>query len=145
MSQLPTNMPKRMDYLMLFDRSDGSNPFLLCDAHGSRFEEPFLEYTIESNFQWNGCIGVPYGRSVWKVDDSVEQNITFKIESKKTNAHSVSAKIRAGLLAIHEIFDIVSIVNIAWQKSFTRVERNKKAIAAPGCGPRNYIFMDHPE
>jgi hypothetical protein len=45
-SQLFTIMPQRMDGLVLFDRSNGSNPFLLCDGHGSRFEEPFLEYTL---------------------------------------------------------------------------------------------------
>jgi hypothetical protein len=42
-SQLLTNMPKRMGALMLFDRGDVRNPFLLCDRHGSRFKEPFWE------------------------------------------------------------------------------------------------------
>jgi hypothetical protein len=37
-SQLITNMLKRMDDLMLFDRINGSNPFHLCDRHGSRSE-----------------------------------------------------------------------------------------------------------
>jgi hypothetical protein len=36
-------MPKRMGALMLFDRGDVRNPFLLCDRHGSRFKEPFWE------------------------------------------------------------------------------------------------------
>jgi hypothetical protein len=52
-SQLLTNMLKRMDDLMLLDRSDGCNPFLLCGGHGSRFEEPLLEYTLESNIPSN--------------------------------------------------------------------------------------------
>jgi hypothetical protein len=78
-SQLLTNMLKRMDALMLFDRSDGSNHFVLCDGHGIRFEEPFLEYNLESNRPWKCCIGVPYGTLVWQVGDSVEQNGTFKI------------------------------------------------------------------
>jgi hypothetical protein len=64
-SQLLTNMLSKMDDYCLFDRSNGTDPFLLCDGHGSRFEEPFLEYTLESNMPWTCCIGVPYGTSVW--------------------------------------------------------------------------------
>jgi hypothetical protein len=37
--QLLTNMLQRMDALMLFDRSNGINNFLLCDGHGSRYDE----------------------------------------------------------------------------------------------------------
>jgi hypothetical protein len=48
-SQLITNMLSKMDDMELFDRSEGVNPFLLCNGHGSLFEEPFLEYTSESN------------------------------------------------------------------------------------------------
>ena len=77
--------------------------------------------------------------------DSVEQNGTFKIEGKKAKAETVTEKIRAGLPATLERSDIVRIVNVAWQKIFTRVETNKHAIAARGWGPLNYILMDHPE
>jgi hypothetical protein len=71
--QVLTNMLKRMDDLMLFNMSDGSNPFLCCDGHGRRFEDPLLEYSLESNHPWNCCIGVPYyGTLVWQVGDSVE-------------------------------------------------------------------------
>jgi hypothetical protein len=41
-SQLLTNILFKMDDLALFDRSDGVNPFLLYNGHGSRFEEPFI-------------------------------------------------------------------------------------------------------
>jgi hypothetical protein len=64
-SQLLTIMLSKMDDLELFDRSDGVNPFLLCDGHEIRFEEPFLEYTLESNMTWTCCIYVPYGTSMW--------------------------------------------------------------------------------
>jgi hypothetical protein len=131
MSQSLTNMLKRMDDLMLFDRRDGRNPFLLCDRHGIRFKEPLLEYTLESNRPWNWCIGVPYyDTSVWQLGDSVEQNGTFKIESKKANADIVTAKIRACLPATPERSAIVRSINVTWQKSFAQVETNKKAIAA---------------
>jgi hypothetical protein len=69
-SQLFTSMLAKMDEHSLFDRSAGINPFLLCDGHGSRLEEPFLEYTLESDMPWTCCIGVSCGTSVWQVGDS---------------------------------------------------------------------------
>jgi hypothetical protein len=63
-SQLLTNMLQTMDKLCLFDRSYGTTPCLLCDGHVSRFEEPFLTYTLESSIPWGCCIGVPYGSSL---------------------------------------------------------------------------------
>jgi hypothetical protein len=63
-SQLLTSMLAKMDEHSLSDRSAGINPFLLCDGHGCRFEEPFLEYTLESDRRWTCCIGVPCVTSV---------------------------------------------------------------------------------
>jgi hypothetical protein len=82
---------------------------------------------------------------MWQVGDSTEQNGTFKIESKKAKTCTVRDKIRAGLPATLEKSDIVRIVNVAWQKSFARVDTNKRAIAARGWGPLNYILINHPE
>jgi hypothetical protein len=109
-------MLAKMDEHSLFDRSARINNFLLCDGHRSRFEEPFLEYTLESDMPWTCCIGVPYGTAVWKVGDSPEQNVTLKIESKKAKADTVRRKICDGLPATLERSEIVRIVNIAWQK-----------------------------
>jgi hypothetical protein len=47
-SQLLTNMLSNMDDYCLFDHSNGINPFLLCDGHGSRVKGPFIEYILES-------------------------------------------------------------------------------------------------
>jgi hypothetical protein len=80
-SQLLTNMLSKMDNLELFDQSIGVNPFLLCNGPGSRFKEPFLEYTLESNRPWTCYIGVLYITSMWQVGDIIEQNGTFNIES----------------------------------------------------------------
>jgi hypothetical protein len=63
-SQLLTNMLCKMDDLELFDYSDGVHPFLLCNGHGSCFEDLFLEYTLEGKMPWACCIGVPYGTSI---------------------------------------------------------------------------------
>jgi hypothetical protein len=133
-SQLLTSMLAKMDEHSLFDRSAGINPSLLYDGHGSRFEKPFLKYTLESDKHWTCCIGVPYGTSVWQLGDSPEQNGIFKIESKKAKADTVRREIRDGLPATLERSDIVRIVNIAWQKSFVRVNINFKAIAEHGWG-----------
>jgi hypothetical protein len=144
-SQLLTSRLAKMDDHSLFDRSAGINTILLCDGHGSRFEEPFLEYTLESDMPCTCCIGVPYGTSVWQVGDTPDQNGTFEIESEKAKADTVRRKIRAGLPATLEHSDIVRIVNIAWQKSFARVDTNLKAIAERGWGGLNYVLLDHPE
>jgi hypothetical protein len=56
------------------------------------------------------------------------------IESKKANAITVRRKIRAGLPATLEGIDIIRIVNIAWHKSFARVDTNLKAISERGGG-----------
>jgi hypothetical protein len=143
--QLLTNMLSKMDDLDLFDRSDGVNPFLLCDGHGSRFAEPFLEYTLEVSRPWMCCIGVQYGTSMWQVGDNTEQKGTFKIESKKVKAASLTSKIREGLFPTLEQADIVRIVNVAWQHSFARVATNKRAMSALGWVPLNDILLDHPE
>jgi hypothetical protein len=117
-SQLITSMLDKMDEHSLFDRSARINPFLLCDGHGSRFNELFLKYTLEYDINWTCCIGVPYGTSVWRLGDSPYQNGIFKIESKRAKADTVGHKIRAGLHTMLERGDIVRIVNITWQKSF---------------------------
>jgi hypothetical protein len=143
-SQLLTNMLSKIDDFCLFDRSNGTNPFLLCDGHGSRFEEPFLEYTVEYNMPWTCCIGVPYGTFVWQLGDNAEQNGTFKIESKKANAETVRCNICADLPATLERSDNIIIMNIAWQKSFARVDTNLKAIAERGCPPPELCALGSP-
>jgi hypothetical protein len=93
-------MLSKMDDLEIFDRSNGVTPFLLYNGHGSRFEEPLLKYTLESNMPWTATL---------------------------------------------EKSDIVQIFNVAWKKSFARVDTNKRAITACGWVPLKYILLDHPE
>jgi hypothetical protein len=136
-SHLLTTMFSNMDDLEIFDQSEGVNPFLLCDGHGSQFKEPLLEHTLESNIIWTCFIGVSYGTSMWQDGDSAEQNGTFKIETKQAHACTVRNKTRASLPATLEKSNIVCIVNIAWQNYFARVDTNKRAIAASRWGPHN--------
>jgi hypothetical protein len=145
-SQLLTSILCKMDDLELFDHSDDVNPFLLCDGHDSHFEqEPFLEYKLEGKRPWTCCIGVPHGTSMWQVADSTEQNGTYKIDSKNVKAATAMRKIQSGFSPTGKRTDIVRIVNVAWQSSVARVATNKRAIAARGWGPLNYIIIDHPE
>jgi hypothetical protein len=101
-SQLLTNILQKMDDMMLFDRSGGVNPCLLCDGHISRFEKPFLEYIHASDTPWGCCIGVPYGTSLWQLGDSQEQTGMLNIECKKSKAETVREKIRTVLPAMLE-------------------------------------------
>ena len=83
---LLAEMLKLMDKHELFDRSDGIDPFLLLDGHGSRFEAPFVEYIHgknEGKYVWTVTIGVPYGTNLWQVGDSIEQNGSFKFHLKE--------------------------------------------------------------
>jgi hypothetical protein len=57
----------------------------------------------------------------------------------------VRGHIRGDLPATLEHSDIVCIVHVAYMKSFALVDTNKRAIAAHGWGPLNYIMLDHPE
>ena len=66
-----------LDHLDIFDRYNGMRPFFLLDGHGSRLELPFLSYINDKAYEWDVCIGVPYGTSLWQVGDSVQQNGSF--------------------------------------------------------------------
>jgi hypothetical protein len=138
-------MLAKTDEHSLCDRSAGINPFMLYDGHGSRFDEPFLEYTLESDRPWKCCIGMYYGNSLWHLGDIPEQNGTFNIESKKAKADTVWCKIRSGLPATLERSDIVRIVNIVWHKSFARFNTNLKSISERGWVSLKYVLLDHPE
>jgi hypothetical protein len=138
MSALLAEMLKKMDDLELFDRSDGIDPFLLLEAHGSLFELPFVEY-IHGDREWTVCIGVPYGTSLWQVGGSKQQNGQYKDKSKEGKEEILTTKTKHGLRFV------MWIVHYAWEKSFARVDTNKHAIAERGWGPLNYILLDHPE
>jgi len=136
-----------MDDLKLFPRDDPSvKPFLLLDGHGSRLELPFLSYVNNEEHPWVVCIGVPYGTSYWQVGDSTEQNGSYKMAITKAKTELVLKKQRCcwGNARV-ETYEIVVVVNAAWEKSFARVEQNKKAIAARGWHPLTRNLLDHPE
>ena len=73
-------MVATLDKLEILSRGN-CLPFLICDAHSSRFELPFLEYISNPDHEWAVCIGVPYGISLWQVGDSEEQNGSINMAS----------------------------------------------------------------
>ena len=122
-------MVKTLDTLNIYDRSTGKTPFLFLDGHNSRFGLPFLEYINENKHMWCVCIGVPYGTSYWQIGDSSQQNGRFKMYSSKKKKEIVSYKTvnKAGKADVLPE-DIVSIVNYAWQHSFSDKIGNKKQL-----------------
>ena len=82
-SEILAEALQHIDSYNVFQREDGRMPFLLLDGHQSRFELPFLEYITNTRHEWQVCIAVPYGTSLWQVADSKEQNGSYKIALAK--------------------------------------------------------------
>ena len=108
-------MLAQMDSLELFDRSDGINPFLILDGHGSRFDCSFFEYINSPLTPWSVCIGVLHGTSCWQVVDLLEQNRSFKMELTVAKRDLVlTKKTEHDLPFAIEKSDIVALVSTAW-------------------------------
>ena len=137
-TEILTRILETLDYLEVFDRSTGINPYLMLDGHGSRMGLLFLRYINNPAHLWIACIGVPYGTSLWQVGDSAEQNGTYKggltTMKKKIIAHKT--KLMMPRLTI-EVTEIMILVNYAWSVSFAKIPSNKKAIAERGWNPLN--------
>ena len=103
-----------MDSLELFDRSDGINPFLILDGHGSRFDCSFFEYINSPLTPWSVCIGVLHGTSCWQVVDLLEQNRSFKMELTVAKRDLLTKKTEHDLPFAIEKSDIVALVSTAW-------------------------------
>ena len=136
-SDILIDIVSSLDYLEVFDRSNGRQPLLLLDGHGSRFALDFLRYVTHPDHQWCVCIGVPYGTALWQVGDSSEQNGAYKIALAKAKEDLIERKQTKMMSPTIEPFEIVPLVNTAWAHSFARPLSNKKAIAERGWYPLN--------
>ena len=137
-----------MDDLKLFaeEREAGNQPFLLLDGHESRFSKVFLEYINQTETKWQVCVGVPYGTSYWQVGDSEEQNGSFKMALTKLKEEMINTRIRKMIQDMQIApTDIIPLVNNAWDVSFARMEKNKKAIYERGWFPFNRNLLLHPD
>ena len=135
-----------LDVLNVVDRSDDRKPFLLLDGHGSRLEMPFLKYINTPEDYWVVCLGVPYGTALWQVGDSKEQNGSFNIAFNKAKQELLEYKIKKMSQDCSlKPTDLIPLINVAWEKSFARVQQNKKAIAERGWNPLNYNLLTNPD
>jgi hypothetical protein len=141
-SQMLAEMLMELDKSDIFDREDGSTPFLLLDGHHSRFGLPFLQYIHNDEHKWTCCIGVPYGTHIWQVADSSEMNGAFKIALTRFKRELLA--IITGRTCRFVQTDIIPLVRKAWDASFAKSKSAKKAIAKRGWNPLNYRLLDHP-
>ena len=132
-----------LDTYKLFDtnREEGVKPFVLLDGHGSRIEMPFLEYINDPAHEWVVCIGVPYGTALWQVGNSREQNGSYKIALAKGKKELMEKKEAHLLRPTVEPYEIMILVNYAWERSFARVDKNKNAICDRGWFPYNRALL----
>ena len=100
---------KTLDNFCVYDedRKLGQKHMLLLDAHGSRFELPFLKYINQNDTEWVVCIGVPYGTSLWQVGDSSEQNGSYKMASSKFKQTLLKKKRERGMSPCIHGFEIM--------------------------------------
>ena len=137
-----TNIFKELDNKHVPIRRNGVQPFVLVDAHQSRFALTVLNYINNPAHPWTVCIGVPYGTHLWQVADAEQINGVFTQEFSKEKALMLKQLTEsfsdAKLTRIH----IVPIFNLAWRRSFGNLERNKKAIRERGWRWCNRILLD---
>jgi hypothetical protein len=141
-SQMLADMLAVIDSSGVFNRDDGSTPFLLLDGHHSRFGLPFLKYIHEDKNKWTCCIGVPYGTHLWQVADSSPMNGCFKSQLTKAKRDLLSFNTKSTSRFVQS--DVIPLVRKAWYASFAKTEKAKSAIADRGWHPLNYKLLDHP-
>ena len=136
---------EQLDFLEVFPRANGMKPVLLVDGHGSRFGLDFLEYINDPAHIWTVCIGVPYGTALWQVGDSKEQNGSYNIAITKAKDELLQEKDKKCMRAELQTYDIIPLVNKAWDKSFARTNKNKTAISDRGWNPLNRNILTFPD
>ena len=73
-------------------------------------------------------LGVPYRTVFWKVDDSKEQKGSFNIAMTDEKRKLLVLKREHYLNESIDKSDLMLLINIMWNKSFVRVDKNKRAI-----------------
>ena len=142
-SEILVDILKTLDKLELIPRNEGVKPFILLDGHRSRLELPFLRYVNDPDDHWIACIGVPYGTALWQVSE--EQNGSFNMSMTREKQNLLEFKDTIGLQnnGIKDT-DLMSLVNRAWAKSFTRINKNRNAISDRGWNPLNKALLLEP-
>lgn len=142
------DISKTMEHYELFQhaRQQGKTPFVLIDGHGSRFHLPFVQYINHPTTKYCVSIAVPYGTSFWQVGDSKEQNGCFKIATYRVKEDIMQERDNLMMETVGILpSDIMIIVKRSWDKSFARVEQNRKVIAERGWYPYNRNLLKNEE
>ena len=88
------------------------------------------------------CIGVPYGTTLWQVDELKEPNDSFKIAMIKTKSELLKKRLNMYMDEPNLLLtDMIPCINYVWNMSFDRVGFNKKAIADKGWGYLDYNLL----
>ena len=144
-SDILVEMLRTLDEMDLIPREANVKPFILLDGHRSRLEMPFLRYVNTPEDHWIACIGVPYGTALWQVGDSKEQNGSFIMAMTKAKQELLALKDSLGLQNDGILdTDLMPLINLAWKKSFARVEKNRNAISDRGWNPLNKCLLLDP-
>ena len=113
-----------IDSIGVLNRSNNTKPFLLLDGHSSRFREPFVQYVKTSNTPWTVCVGVSYATHIWQVHDSNELNGAFKVKIQDAKLEYINKR---GEYKFRTISDVVPLVKICFESTFSNIENAKKA------------------
>ena len=119
---------KIIDYLNLLPRSPGVVPFAMVDGHGSRLELPFLKYINDTTTKWCVCLVVPHETAYWQVGDSKEQDGSFSMTMTGANRKLLDLKRSHCLKETIDKSDLILLINIAWNKSFTSISMNQRIL-----------------
>ena len=77
--------------------------------------------------------------------DSKEQNGSFNMAMTDAKRKLLDLKRKSCMDETIDKNDLMLLINIAWNKSFARVDKNRRAIADRGWGPynRNILTFSH--
>ena len=85
--------------------------------------------------------GVPYGIAYWRVGDSKKQNGSFNMAMTDAKRNLLDLKYQSCMTETIDKIDLMLLINIAWNRSFARVDKNRRAIVERGWGPYNHYIL----
>lgn len=142
-SEMLAEKLKLIDSHDVYKRTNCLQPLLVLDGHHSRMKLPFLQYINDPDHPWTVCLGAPYGTHIWQVADSSKLNGSFKIALSQAKAHYLSFQQSDNQRFVPT--DIITLITIAWHKSFGKVKTARNAVIDRGWAPLTYVLLDHPD
>ena len=147
---------QHLDKLNVFPRDIGlPSPALLVDGHGSRLAPCFVQYCNNlkddfsldptANHYWNCALGLPNSTGFWQIGDSPEENSAFKFHSRVKKDSIREDQTKHEETPHIKTYNIVPIVNYAFQRSFMVEKGVRKAVADRGWFPLNMNCLNHPD